>query len=96
MSTKELYVIPRNESRQAQLEALAIGESVTISKRIEMEYGCPPGTIGNHSERLRGIMDQQVNRARRKRREYRYTVENGSFLTRSGAIILNVVATRIE
>lgn len=96
MATTEAYVIAAKENRQSQLEALDIGDSVAIARRIEMQHGFAEGAISEHNRQVRGIMDQQVHRARRRRTECRYTVENGSFLTRDGSLIVVAVATRIE
>lgn len=95
MATKEVYEIEPKENRQQQLEALDVGDSVAIARRIEMQYGFAEGAISEHNRQVRGILDQQVHRARRRRTEYRYTVENGSFMTRDGALLIVAVATRI-
>lgn len=96
MATKEMYVIERADNRQAQIEALDIGDSVSIARRILMDYGIPKETISTYTEKMRGILDQQVHRARRRLKDRKYTVENGAFITRGGAVILTAVVTRTE
>ena len=92
----EVYEISRKENRQGQIEEMDIGDSVAISRRIEMQHGFAEGAITEHNKQIRGIMDQQTHRARRRLKDRKYKVENGSFMTRDGALIVVAVATRVE
>lgn len=94
--TKEVYEIEQKDNRQSQLEQLDIGDSVAIARRVEMRHGFGDGAITRHNEQVRGIIDQQTYRARRRLKERRFTVENGSFMTRDGSLIVVAVATRVE
>lgn len=92
----EVYEISRKENRQNQIEAMDIGDSVSISRRIELQSGFGEGAIAEHNKQVRGIMDQQTHRARRRQKHHKYKVENGSFMTRDGALIVVAVCTRVE
>jgi len=92
----ELYEISRKENRQQHIEALDIGDSIAITRRIEMQHGFAEGAITEHNKQVRGIMDQQAHRARRRQKAHKYKVENGSFMTRDGALIITAVCTRVE
>lgn len=92
----EVYEISRKENRQGQIEEMDIGDSIAISRRIEMQHGFAEGAITEHNRQVRGIMDQQTHRARRRLKDRKYKVENGSFMTRDGALIVVAVATRVE
>ena len=93
---EEVYEISRKENRQTQIEGLDIGDSVAITRRIEMQLGFAEGAITDHNKMLRGIMDQQAHRARRRYKHHKFKVENGSFMTRDGALIIVAVCTRVE
>lgn len=92
---EEVYEISRKENRQSMIEDMDIGDTVSISRRIDMRYGFADGAIGAHNRQLRGIADQQTHRARRRFKERKFTVENGSFMTQAGALVLTVAITRI-
>lgn len=81
-------------SRQSQIEALDIGESIAIARRIDLTMGCDPDDLSEMNDRIRGIMDQQVNRARRKGVND-FKVETGRFVTRDGSLMLVAVCSRI-
>lgn len=89
-----LFVVPRADNRQSQIEALDIGETISISRRISTDMGVTREQISAHTHQLRGILDQQVSRAKRKVRGSKFIVENGSFITNGGAMMLCVVCTR--
>lgn len=91
----EVYEIARKENRQSQIEEADIGDSVAIARRVEMQHGFAEGAISEHNKQVRGIMDQQVYRARRRFKERAFKVENGSFMTRDGALIVVATCTRI-
>lgn len=92
----EFFEVGRKENRQGQIEEMDIGDSVAISRRIELQHGFADGAITEHNRQIRGIMDQQTHRARRRLKDRKYKVENGSFMTRDGALIVVAVATRVE
>lgn len=92
----ESYVIEDRENRQRQIEQAEIGETVSIARRVSLQYGFAEGAIQHHNKQVRGVIDQQVHRARRRLKDKKYTVENGSFMTRDGALIIVAVATRVE
>ncbi len=92
----EFFEVSRKENRQGQIEEMDIGDSIAISRRIEMQHGFAEGAITEHNRQIRGIMDQQTHRARRRLKDRKYKVENGSFMTRDGALIVVAVATRVE
>lgn len=95
MPRDTMVVVKPRESRQAMIEALDLGESVSISRRIELEAGLSQEAMQDLTHMLRASLDQQTGRARRNRRDVQYTVENGAFITRSGALVLTAVCTRI-
>lgn len=90
----EFYDIARKDSRQRQIEALEIGDSVAVARRVEIRYGIAEGALQAHRDQMRGIIDQQCHRARRKLPTRKFTVENGSFMTSAEAIMLVAVVTR--
>lgn len=92
----EVFEIEQKENRQAQIEQMDIGDTVSISRRVEMMHGFAEGAIAEHNRQLRGIADQQTHRARRRFKERKFKVENGSFMTREGALILTAAITRVE
>ena len=92
----EVYTISAKETRQSSLDSADVGDSVAIARRVEMRFGFAEGAISTHTKQVRGVMDQQAHRARRNAPGKRYTVENGSFMTKDGALIVVAVATRVE
>lgn len=92
----EVYEISRKENRQDQIEHMDIGDTVSISRRIELQHGFAEGAISEHNKQVRGIADQQAHRARRRLKDHRYKVENGSFMTRDGALIVTAAITRVQ
>ncbi len=81
-------------SRDSQVRALEPGSSISISDRIDTSYGVDPEGVSARTRQLRGIMDQSAHRARSAVKGSEYVVENGSFVTKAGAIILSAVVTR--
>ena len=90
----EVFIIDPKENRQAQIERADIGDSVSLARRIDLQFGLPDGAISKHTKQVRGIIDQQVHRARRRYKDRGFTVENGCFLTRDGALMVVAVCTR--
>lgn len=93
--SKEVYVIPKKLNRQSEIDSMEIGQTVSIARRIDLSFGISPEQTQDHSRLLRGILDQQANRARRKDRTKEYTVENGTFISRGGAMIVCATVTRL-
>lgn len=96
MSDTEVYAIPKKENRQTALEALEIGETISITRRVAMQYGFPADVIRTHTEQMRGIFTQQCRRARQRRKEYVYKIETGNFVTADAALVIVAAATRME
>lgn len=90
-------VPPGRRQRMNALEELPVGESVSISRRVALDFGINEGEHRKMISNMRGAIDSQVNRARRKYAGRRYTVENVTAITAGGAaLILTVCATRVE
>ncbi len=83
-------------SRDSQVRALEPGSSISISDRIDTSFGLDPAAVSARTRQLRGIMDQSAHRARKVINASEFVVENGSFVTKAGAIILSAVVTRIK
>lgn len=85
------------EKRSKQIAALAVGESVSIARRIDLVFGMTQKEIQAHTRQVRGNMDSEIARARRKFSGRTFTVENGAFVcSRSAAYIIVAVATRMS
>lgn len=96
MPEDTMFVVPRKDNRQTQIEAMELGDTISISRRVDLTMGIAEDAIKDHNHQIRGILDQQASRARRRIRGSKFTVENGTFLTRSGALMLVAVCTRVE
>ena len=96
MARDTMYVVPAKETRQAQIEAMEIGDSVSISRRLTLDMGITQDAIAEHTHQIRGIFDQQASRARKRVTGSQYMVENGAFITRGGALVITAVCTRIN
>jgi len=84
-------------TRQDSIEQLEIGESIAEARRLDYTFGMSKDEVNTHLERLRGIIDSQVARARRKGDGRTYTVENiVGCASRSPAILISVIATRLS
>lgn len=81
-------------TRQQQINNLDVSESITISQRIDLSFGMDKDAVSRITKLLRGNLDQQANRAR-KGTGKDYTVENGSYLTSGGALIVCATITRL-
>jgi hypothetical protein len=81
-------------SRDSQVRALEQGSSISISDRIDTTFGVDSEAISARTRQLRGIMDQSAHRARQQVPNSEFVVENGSFVTKAGAILLTAVVTR--
>lgn len=90
-----MFEVEVKHSRQAQINALDTGGSVSITQRFELAYGLPVDTLRTVVDKMRSNIEQQVTRSRRGHSEKKFVVENGSFVTRAGALVVTVVATRV-
>ena len=91
----EVYVIPKKLNRQLEIDTMDIGQTVSLARRIDLSYGISPEQAMDHSKQLRGILDQQTHRARRKDKSKQYVVENGNFISRGGAMVICATVSRI-
>lgn len=96
IEVEDIVMSPSDHTRAAQIKKLDIGESVSYARRVELKYGFSEGAISLHTRQVRGNIDQQAHRARRQDPHRKYKVENGSFMTMEGALILVAVVTRTE
>ena len=85
--------VSENPTRQAQINALDMGESIAVAHRMDLTFGIATDSISKMTRLLRGGLDKQANRAR-KSIGAEYTVENGSYLTNAGAIVIVCTITR--
>lgn len=92
----EVYEISRKENRQGQIEQMDIGDTVAIARRVDLRHGFADGAISEHNKQIRGIADQQAHRARVRFKDRKFKVENGSFMTRDGALVVTSAITRVE
>lgn len=81
-------------SRQQQINDMDVGDSISLSQRIDLSFGLTNGAVRETTALLRGTLDQQANRAR-KGTSKEYVVENGSYLTNAGALIVVCTISRI-
>lgn len=96
MTKDTSFAVSKKDNRQDQIERLEVGDSVSVSRRLTLDFGLPKDTMSAHMHNLRGTLDQQCARAKRKKQERKFIVESGNYLTREGAIVLVATATRIE
>lgn len=96
MEDSEEQVIAFDATRAAQIKRLDVGESVSVVRRIEIKYGFGEGALAHHAKQIRGIVDQQAHRARKQMPSRKFKVENGTFLTQDGALIICAAITRTE
>lgn len=84
----------RRYNRQGDIETMEVGDSVSLSHRIDLSFGVPDKAIQLHTDRLRGSLDSQASRAKRKLPGRNYVVENGLYITKAEALIVTVALTR--
>lgn len=85
------------KTRASALEDMMEGETISTSLRLPLDYGVNASEYSKHITRLRGTMDAQVARARRKNPGRTYVVENVAAITSRGdAMIVTVAATRLQ
>lgn len=82
-------------SRQTQINAMAVGDSISLSHRLDLSFGLASGAVRSITTLLRGTLDQQANRAR-KGTPNEYVVENGCYLTGAGALVVVCTISRIN
>jgi hypothetical protein len=93
----ETHKLARKGNRQNQIETLPLGESVAIAYRVDLAFGLSDDEKNKHAARLRGNLDSQVHRARRKHTDRRYTVESiCAPCVQSAAMMFFAVATRTQ
>lgn len=80
---------------QRSVDSLEIGASYSEAVRLEARYGFDQATVAEMFKRMHDCIDPMCRRAKSKDGR-KHKVEQGSFVTREGAIILTVCATRIE
>lgn len=95
-SDSEVYLVDHKVDRQKQIEALELGDTISIARRVDLTFGISPEVITEHRRQLRGVMDVQCYRARRKVTTAEFKVENGSFLTTDAAMMIVATVTRIN
>lgn len=89
----ELALAP---NRQTLVNKMEVGDTVSISRRVEMQYGFAPGAIAKHHQQLRGTLGQQTDRARKAFKDREFKVECGSFMTSEGAMIITAAVSRLR
>ena len=93
MAGFEVNLTDDKMSRQQQINDMDVGDSISLSHRLDLSYGLADGAVRDITALLRGTLDQQANRAR-KGTSNEYKVENGSYLTTAGALIVVCTITR--
>ena len=84
-------------SRAQAIENLEPGESISISKRVALDFGITADEVVSIKDQLRGIMDGQVHRVRRKYSGRIYRTEIVSAVSPQGAgFIVTCCCTRFE
>lgn len=97
MSKNDTHVVvTKRDNRQDQIDRMEVGDSVAVARRLSLDFGMPKDTIAAHLHALRGTLDQQCNRVRRKKVDRKFIVESGTYITRDGAVMISVVATRTD
>lgn len=93
---EDLDLISAHTNRQSLINKMEIGDTVSISRRVEMQYGFAPGAIAKHHNQLRGNLGQQADRARKLFKDREFKVECGSFMTSEGAMIVTAAISRLS
>ena len=84
------------DSVRAQVQRLDIGQSVAKAYRVAGTDSFPGLDINGISAHMRKTLDGAVHRVRRRLPERDYTVETGQFFTRSGALTVVAMVTRVS
>lgn len=79
-------------SLRARIACLQPGETTSESVRVPLDGSA--ADLAEVSEKLRNKVSPAVARAK-AHTGFRYTVENGSYITRGDAVIVTVAITRI-
>lgn len=95
MQKDTMVVVEPKFNRQRAIDGMEIGDSVSISRRIELDYGIAKEVLNKHIQQLRSNLDQQATRAAARNKPSKYTVEVGSFISQSGALNVVAVCSRI-
>lgn len=80
-------------SLRARIASLGVGESLAEAVRYTFEKESDAPDFSDISERLRNRVSPAVARAKAHTGN-EYTVENGTFITRAGALLFTVAVTR--
>lgn len=81
-------------NRQRDIETMEIGETLSISYRIDLSFGIPDGAVQLHTDRVRSTLDAQATRAKKKIPGRQYVVENGHYISAREALIITAALTR--
>lgn len=95
-SDKEVYLVDEKVDRQKQIESLELGDSIALVKRVDLSFGVNPDNLITFRKKLRGVMDVQCHRARRRLPDAEFKVENGSFITSDASMMIVVTITRMN
>lgn len=95
MPAKKQPKMPISEAQQRRIEAMDIGDTISVSRRLDLSFGLSHQALQEHRQDVRASMDQQAIRARRRMRPNDYTVELVESLTRSGVLIITAACTRV-
>lgn len=80
-------------SLRARIATLGVGETLSEAVRFSPSDALRAANFAETSERLRNRVSPAVARAKAHTGN-EYTVENGSFITRAGAILFTIAVTR--
>lgn len=80
-------------SLRARIVALGVGETLSEAVRFAPSDAMRSANFAEVSERLRNRVSPAVARAKAHTGN-EYTVENGTFVTRAGAILFAIAVTR--
>lgn len=88
---------PTLPGMRARIAALEVGETLSEATRVELGASLADLSehIGDEIEKLRNRINPQIARAKAATGHV-FTVENGSFLTRSRDLIIAFAVTRVE
>lgn len=80
-------------SLRARIAALSVGDSISEAVRCTFSGDADMPDFADIAERLRNRVSPAVARAK-AHTGHGYTVENGSFITRAGAVLVTIAVTR--
>lgn len=91
---EDFFEVEKKDSRQKIINAMDIGDTIAIARRVEMQYGFAEGAITKHHLQLKGSLGCQVDRTRKRFKDREYKTESGSFMTKEGSLIIVATVTR--